>query len=41
MDPPCGATRDPACMTGITVDAVLAAVDELHAQTLLPAGVKE
>jgi ADP-heptose:LPS heptosyltransferase len=29
VDPPCGATREPACVTDITVDAVLAAIAEL------------
>lgn len=42
MDPPCGATHDPSCMTGIAVEAVLAAVqDLLNAQTCLPLGMKE
>ncbi len=29
IDPPCGATREPACVTAITVDAVLAAAADL------------
>lgn len=36
IDPPCGATRDPACITGIGVDDVVGSLDALVGADSLP-----
>ncbi|MBX6343316.1 MAG: hypothetical protein IRY97_12720, partial [Thermomicrobiaceae bacterium] len=38
VDPPCGARVGPACVTGIAVEAVLAAVEAVEARDGHPAG---